>query len=589
MKTGSAWWIAAGIAALVVPGAAREGDLAIEDPLFREPILEPHAIPQFVTPLPNPLDPAFVRKPDLERVPGAAYYLISAREIAQQVLPDGFPATRVWAYGDPAAPDSFSYPGHTLEARSTLAAVDGSGQGRPVHVEYRSDELPTEHLLPIDPTLHCGPGADRCQPEVRTVAHLHGGHVRPESDGHPEAWRSPDGTEGPQFRAGPFVYPNDQEGTTLWFHDHALGVTRLNVYAGLAAFYILRDDREQALQDANRIPRAPYEIGLAIQDRTFHPDGSLAYPDVPAEGAEDDAPSVEPEFFGNVILVNGRTWPVLQVEPRPYRFRILNGSNSRFYDLSLGRGVVFQQIGSDGGFLDRPVRRERIVLGPAERADVVVDFSSVAGEQLVLRNRARSPFPGGDPPDPQTTASVLAIRVVKPLDRSVPKAELPAELLETPRPALEPDAPPRQVALYEGEDDRGRILPMLGTPAAGPLDWDDEITERPRLGTTEVWEIVNTTADAHPIHLHLVQFRVLSRQRFDVHRFVPGDPGSLRLLGPSRPPAPEETGPKDTVKAFPGEVTRVVARFDIAGEYMWHCHILEHEDHEMMRRYEVVP
>jgi spore coat protein A len=390
-----------------------------------------------------------------------------------------------------------------------------------------------------------------------------------------------------------------------------MGITRLNVYAGLAGFYLLRDDNEARLQRAGALPDRAYDIPLLIQDRSFLRDGSLAYtadvgelerrpeskerpeeqpkkiPRDPLTGAP--SPSIEPEFFGDSILVNGKLWPVLEVEPRRYRFRLLNGSNARFYHLWLDSGQTLHQIGGDGGFLPRPVALKGVTLAPAERADVLVDFSApaLAGKTVILRNDARTPYPDGEAVDPATTGQIMAFRVTRPRAGNVRDAALPATLgapLAARRATHE-----RTLLLAELEDEYGRIMPMLGTLAAGALGWDAPVSENPRVGTTEVWRIVNATEDAHPVHLHLVQFRVLDRQRFDREALVPGKPATLKLLGAPRPAEANESGWKDTAIALPGEVMRVVATFDLAGLYVWHCHILEHEDHEMMRPYRVLP
>jgi spore coat protein A len=566
--------------------------------------LDPASQPKFVTALPNPL--AALAIPDTARDRGVDYYRIRMQQVEQDLgLVDpasGKPLrTTVWGYtaGDARA----TYPGPTIEART----------GRPVKVRWEN-ALPEKHLLPVDTTVHCGPdaahGHSHCRPFVRTVVHLHGGHVADHSDGYPEAWFSPGFKErGPFFSREVYDYPNDQEAATLWYHDHAMGITRLNVYAGLAGFYILRDDREARLQRDGALPDRAYEIPLLIQDRAFLRNGALAYTDVgeaehrrvtketpgetpkkmprdPLTGAP--SPSIEPEFFGDMILVNGKLWPVLEVEPRHYRFRFLNGSNARFYHLWLDSGQTLYQIGGDGGLLPAPVALKELTLAPAERADVIVDFSApaLAGKTITLRNDAKTPYPKGDAVDPATTGQIMAFRVTRPRS-PVADSRLPATLrapIATPRAGSE-----RTVLLAEIEDDYGRVKPILGTLESGALGWDDPISENPRVGATEAWRIVNATEDAHPVHLHLVHFRVLDRQRFDQDAFVLGKPATLKLIGaPQRAPA-NESGWKDTVISNPGEVTRVVATFDLPGLYVWHCHILEHEDHEMMRPYRVVP
>jgi spore coat protein A len=401
----------------------------------------------------------------------------------------------------------------------------------------------------------------------------------------PDAWFTPGYAQvGSKFQAVN-TYDNAQEAATLWYHDHALGITRLNVYAGLAGFYLLRDANEDALH----LPSGDYEVGLAIQDRMFTADGQLFYP---CEPPTDDAsePSVLPEFFGDTILVNGRAWPYLEVEPRLYRFRLLNGSDSRFYTLLLSSGAPFVQIGTDGGLLNAPVTLQQLTLGPGERADVLIDFSGHKGEHIVLRNHAKAPYPGGEPADPRTVGQIMAFRVTRPLNTMIPSYPIPVNL----RPVYgglaveQQNGPVRQLLLFEGLDRHGRLQPSLGTVADGALPWSAPASERPRLNSVEVWEVYNSTGDTHPIHLHLTQFRILSRQQFTASQ----SPGTgalreIRLRGQATPPELNERGLKDTALMYPGQVTRIIAKFDRPGEYVWHCHILSHEDHEMMRPFVV--
>jgi spore coat protein A len=577
----------------------------IVDPLYSQPILDPVAIPKYVTALPNPLTPGFVLAPDTLAYPGYDYYEISQRPIVWQILPAGFPATDVWAYGDPNDPGTFSYPGHTVIARSTYGPVDGSGLGKPAKIQY-FNELPLTHLLPIDRHVH---GTEMGEPDVRTIVHLHGGkNVGPASDGYAEAWVTPDGNTIEDYLApedlpelytpynpNPFDYPNSQEAAQLWFHDHALGATRLNVYAGLAALYTLRDDNEEFLVENGNLPVYPYEVPVVIQDRTFYPDGSLAYPDVEAPTLPDfepwpGGPSIQPEFFGEAIVVNGVTWPYLEVEPRKYRVRFLNGSGSRFYDLFLSTGQSFYVIGMEGGLLPSPVPRTRLTIGPAERLDCVIDFAPFVGQRIALRNNARSPFPKGATANPNTSGQIMQFSVTAPLS-DVPDVTLPADLrpIAGPIPGLVATNT-RSVLLFEGVDGFGRLQPLLGTPAAGALNWFAPITENPMVGDVEVWEIYNTTEDAHPIHIHEILFQVVNRQKFTgIQDPETGALTNIKLKGQPALPGLYERGQKETVIAYPGEVTRIIARFETAGLFAWHCHIIEHEDHEMMRPYHIGP
>ncbi|GAA2405998.1 outer spore coat copper-dependent laccase CotA [Streptomyces glaucosporus] len=554
-----------------------------DDRLYRTPIADPGAIPRFVNELPRPTRVNLLNGGDRTLVMGPAL---------QDVLGGG-PGLRtpVWGFGQAgtarrrggAGGAPVTWPGPTLVAR----------KHRPVRIRW-VNALPFEHMLPVDTTIHWAYShTDRTIADhgVPTVVHLHGGHTCPEDDGHPDAWYTPAGVTGPRFARTRFHYGNDQEAATLWYHDHTMGLTRLNVYAGLAGFYLLRDDRELALIEQNRLPRGPYELELMIQDRMFHPDGRLAYPDVPASSPLwQGGPSVQHEFFGRVITVNGRAWPYVEVEPRQYRLRLLNASNSRFYRLSVGGGWPFPAtwIGADGGFLHKPHRLDGpLVLSPGERADLVVDFRDLRGAVLELGNDAPTPFPKGAPAAPPTD-KVLQFRVTRPYDRKVAEPLLPGAFREAPYRVAGSPARTRRLLLLDGRDGFGRPKPRLGTVERGALGWNDPVTEDPRLNTSEVWEVFNATYETHPVHLHLAHFQVLGRAPFTATR----DPRTGALsdisVGRTQPPDPGETGPKDTVLAPPGQVTRIKAHFDKCGLYVWHCHILEHEEHEMMRNYRVV-
>jgi len=558
-------------AGLVLPWKAGVGTAWAAEPML--PALNPMTQPRFVNPLPIPgvID---------ARLGGT--FEVSIGQFPQALgLFDpmtGAPMmTPVWGYNG-------TYPGPTFVAMKDV----------PINVRWKNElmsgGMPLPHLLPVDTTVHWADPAGWPASGVPVVTHLHGGHSEAASDGLPDDWFTPGfALTGFGWTKETYTYDNDQRAATLWYHDHALGITRLNVYAGLAGFYLLRDAEELALIDAGHLPTGPYEIGLAIQDRMFLPDGSLFLP-ANSEVEEGPEPSVEPEFFGDFILVNGKAWPYLDVEPRQYRFRLLNGSDSRFYNLYLSSGEPFFQIGTDQGLLYAPVVVNRLTLGPGERADVVIDFSDprLAGQTVILKNNARAPFPKGDTADPRTVGQIMAFRVVKPLDPNYPLTPLPSHLLSGPIAPLVQTGPTRQLLLFEGEDEFGRLQPALGTTDDGMLMWDEPITEHVHLNDVEVWEVYNTTEDAHPIHIHLVSFQILSRQKFRATQdLMSGALTNIRVLGQPKPPEPNEVGWKDTAQMFPGEVTRVVARFDRPGKYVWHCHILSHEDHEMMRPYDV--
>jgi spore coat protein A len=587
-------------------------------------LLDPLSQPQFVNPLPNPLDPRFIYAPTL----GADGYEVGMFAFPQHLglyhPESGDPLiTPVWGYGGLAQQGGLpfaTYPGRTFVAHRDV----------PITVQWTNDLFGAPHLLPVDTTLHWAnplddPLGEPFSGPVPVVPHVHGGHTESDSDGLPEYWWTPgEGIMGARFVKTLYSYDNDQRAGTLWYHDHVLGITRLNVYAGLAGFYILRDQVDTGLPGnplelpAND-PFAPggpvfYEIPIVIQDRLFTVDGQLFFPTEPDElesGFPDPpTPSALPEFFGNIILVNGQAWPVLEVEPRKYRFRLLNGSDSRFYNAWITSAASrrphsrppFIVIGTDDALLPEPVPVDQLTIGPGERYDVIVDFAEFPGHSLVVRNNARSPFPKGDPVDPRSDGQIMAFRVGHSV--TVPDSPLPTTL----GPAIVPPGPvatTRRLLLFEGVDRFGRLQPLLGTvKETGDADdgtqlWDDPITETPGLGDVEVWEIFNATADAHPIHLHLVSFLILSRQKFkaDVvekinfdthgHETFGGRLQNVKLIGQSKPPEAYEAGWKDTAIMFPGEVTRITAKFDRPGRYVWHCHILSHEDHEMMRPYYV--
>lgn len=605
---------AAGGAAVLVPEGSTAAGRALAGPVP----LDAADIPKYVAPLHIP--PAM---PAVSTGPERDTYAIAVRQFRQQVLPPSWPRTTVWGYGSTAHPGSFGYP-----APSIVARVDHPVRVTWVNqlVDRRGDFLP--HLLPVDPTLHwANPGGGNAGRDqhghrdrrgyrgpVPQVVHLHGGHSPQESDGHAEAWYLPVARDLPsdfavcgsaydEFRSrfaercglrwsagsATFEYANDQAPATLWYHDHTLGVTSQNVYAGPAGFYLLGGAGDlpdgvlpgpgPAHDDA---PDAGYhDIPLMIQDRSFTADGDLLYP------SGHSSPGV-----GSTIVVNGRTWPSLTVQRRRYRFRLLNASNNRFLLLSVAAHATARparpvlpvwQIGSDGGFLPEPVAHERVGLGPAQRVDAIVDFTDVpAGTELYLVNEGpdwayRGGRPGVDfpPADPRTTGQVLRFVVT---DATGPDPSVPPEHLRLPvRPRLPAADRVRRLSLNERmSGPSGSMTMLLGTlderGRGRPMRWSDPATEQPTLGATEVWEVRNFTRLVHPIHLHQAQFEVLGR----------GHSGRAR-------PGSGERGWMDTVLAYPWEVTRIKARFDLPGRYAWHCHLLEHEDNEMMRPLIVLP
>jgi FtsP/CotA-like multicopper oxidase with cupredoxin domain len=648
-----------------------------------EGTLDPASVPKYVTPLLIP--PVMPKAGTIVQKGGknVDYYEISVRQFSQQILPASLPPTTVWGYG---AITSASKKGLLIHNAPSLTIE--AKWNSPVRVKWINDlkdasgnYLP--HLLPVDPTLHWAnpPGGTagrdtrptfastpgRYTGPVPMVVHVHGAvGVADDSDGYAEAWylpaagNIPDGyamkgtwydffagkaaasygvTWGPGFAT--FQYPNANRASTIWYHDHTLGMTRLNVYAGPAGFYIIRggpagdgavlDSRTNTIavlpgpapKENDKFPpnKTYYEIPIAIQDRSFNDDGSLFYPDTRAffDGITgpyipdtDISPIWNPEFFGNTIIANGNTWPFQTVEQRRYRFRFLNGCQSRvlILDFSAIPGVEVWQIGNEGGFLAAPVNLtatngNRMLMGLAERADVIVDFTNVPVGSYVLGNVGPDePFGGGEPPgdfdpaDPDTTGQIMQFRVVPAV---APDPTTPPQFLTLPAitPLPNPTAPPYRLALLEEVSQFFADAPaetLLGTVADDPNVapgvwmkrlWMDPVTENPNVGDTQVWEMYNATVDAHPMHVHEVTFEVVNRQPI----FVNEETQEFQVVPGSvpTPPEPWETGFKDTVIAYPGQVTRIKAQFNTPGQYVWHCHIVEHEDNEMMRPYRVGP
>ena len=500
---------------------------------------------------------------------GANQYAFTQVPISRQLHPN-LPPTPLWAYDDGS--------GLSGQAGSFGMAVVAQ-RGTPLDVSFTNGLPPTyPSWIPVDEKVSV------FGKEVRVLTHLHGGFVAADSDGNPVA--TPD-----LFRSGETQhvhYPNEQAGTVLWFHDHGLGTTRLHVFAGLAAAYILRDGDDTGLEgNAIGLPAGPYEIPLVIQDRQFNADGTFLYP-------RSSIPGVTwiGEYFGDVMLVNGKVWPFLDVEPRMYRFRVLNGCNARILSLTAG-GATFWQIGAEGGMWDQPVRVSRLVLAPAERADVLVDFSKLAGQTLMLKNG--KPAAPVSTPAPSLTA-VMQIRVGTSVTRPGPTT------IPTSLPGVKADIP--------GPVARKRYITLNEVGPETPewhLNLDGAVfgvqQQEPQVGTVEDWVYVNMTEDTHPMHLHLFMHQVIGRTPFDVDAYeeafggaegVPGghDPTPF-ATGPMEPPAPEERGFKDTVKANPGYFTTVRGRFDLPSgvtppqSYVHHCHIVEHEDNDMMEAFVV--
>ena len=657
-------------------------------PPAKSPILDPSTLAAFADPLPIPAiaHPAGTRPDPDDARKQIPFYQLPIAETSVKLHRD-LPPARIWTIGG-------TFPGLTLESPIAQGMI----------VEWQN-RLPKKHLFAIDHDLH---GAGRDIPDVRAAIHLHGGRTPAASDGYPEEWTIPGQSQTCH-------YPSLQHAATLFYHDHSMGINRLNTWAGMLGFCILRDAREDPLN----LPSGPRDIPIAICDRTLRADGQLDYP-----VSEKPGEVWVPEAFGDAILANGKLRPYLDVEPTLYRFRLLNASNGRFFRLALSHPTPagaplsrtpstarqsseptpqFFAIASDQGLLAAPVPLRRITLAPAERGEILIDFSALAGQRLeltsdsfqILQFRVAGPknastnaeavpalSHSGESRNPQSTntsalnqGTALAVPIAaREMRASAPDGELPEAVLTRRRVPLSssPEGTQQTVARHGSagkwspeplESRQGRhIAPIYapvilnearnpapalyqGTALAVPITvremrasapaeqttqipatlhdiprlaestavrtrrltldenmdyirrsmgmllnntpWHAPITEKPVLNTTEIWELVNLTDDSHPIHLHLVRFQILDRRPFEQFQYI--SKGTLHFFGPAKPPAPEEMGWKDTVRADPAMVTRIIIPFDgYAGRYVWHCHILEHEDNEMMRPYEVL-
>lgn len=516
---------------LLAATLASHRSLLATDPALTAPPLNIPSLVQFVDPLPFPrvISPSGTRpSPDnpASRIP---YYRLAMQQIESKIHRDVKP-TRMWGFAG-------SSPGPTLEIRTGQGAL----------VEWAND-LPNQHFLPIDHSIH---GAEASKPDVRTVTHLHGAKAPAKSDGYPDDWFVPG-------KSVTYYYPNHQDAAALWYHDHALGITRLNMYAGLFGLYVVRDEVEDALN----LPKGKYEVPLILYDRSFDRDGQLFYP----TSGDPQSPWVS-EVFGDALLANGKLFPYLEVAPRKYRIRLLNAANARFFHLALSNGQEFHQIGTDLGLLPAPVSLKTLLIAPAERADLILDFSGHAGEKILLTNDA---------------FTVMQFRVSKTTAGGDANS-LPSALRPVPR--IPEDAAVKNRILTLGEKDE--LTGMAKMMLLNNAHWNMPVTENPALNSVEIWNLLNFTDDSHPIHLHLVRFQILDRRSFEPEAYYHG--GKIQFIGAPVPPAANEAGWKDTVQVHPGMVTRIIARFEgFPGRYVWHCHILEHEDNEMMRPYDVI-
>jgi FtsP/CotA-like multicopper oxidase with cupredoxin domain len=604
-------------------------------------------------------------------------YVINMSQFEQQILPTGFPTTTVWGYGGQAkdavtgAPLGFvrNAPAGTFEAQ----------KGKEVEVKWVND-LTGPNLYAVDPTLHwASPNAScmlmdqalgilpsyppgfigtnnqfgcNAQSPVPTVVHLHGAEVQSTSDGGPDQWFTASGIHGKDYftakktdkNAAIYEYPNTQPPTTLFYHDHALGMTRINVFSGLVGFYLLRDPGKEPNLTADK----KYEIPLAIQDRIFQANDNLPYWNrgdfyfYPEGNSVADHPYWQPEYFGNTIMVNGLIWPKMNVDQTRYRLRMVDGSNARFYEIHFidnnNNPVQFYQVGTDGGYMPHPVPLTKLLIAPGERADIVIDFTGVNGP-VTMTNTAAFPYPSGDDPVPGVDGTIMRFDIGN-------KVVASPQLLATA--TLNANIP--DLSLTTPSNTRIRTLVEIAnatvdTPIMVTLNgqrWMGALSETPAPGAIEDWVIVDTTMDTHPIHTHLTQFQLQSRQYMDTESYLTNwtrlqwtnctdygltscgslPPGKVPpwpnnyipkelpigpyLQGGPIPPDANERGVwKDTLQMSPDQVTTIRIRwqaldnsghvpnwyaFDptIGQGYVWHCHIIDHEDNEMMRPYKVV-
>ncbi|KAG6546194.1 hypothetical protein Mapa_012231 [Marchantia paleacea] len=501
----------------------------------------------------------------------------------KQKLHSELPATTLYAYG--TSEKTTSLPGPTLVAT----------RHKPSHIRFENHIKDPETFLITDTTIHW---ASPTHGGIPIVTHLHGAEAPSDSDGHPDGWFTARGETGKKFVTQNYTYPNSQPAALLWYHDHTVGITRNNVLAGLAGSYIIRSPSEEP----RHLPSGRFEIPLMIQDKQLWANGSINFPDVGDSPA--NHPNWCPEYFGDTILVNGRAWPHLDVYRAMYRFRIVNAANARFFTMSLSEpSLRFVQLGTDGGFLPFPLYLAKMTMAPGYRTDVIIDFAGLAaGTSVYLNNSAAAPFPGGNSDfSPPSTNSITEFRVVrKPAGFKIPHFAVPRQMIPMPMPGydLKSDMH-RSLTLVEFDD-------AVGNPLGAVLNnhtWLDPVTEFPEVGSVEIWDIINFTPDAHPIHVHLIQFLSLHQQEFNQTAHDAGDctlskefphPASCFIESPQQPDV-TQVGWKDTVIVYPSKVTRLWTKWaprdgllfpfnPVSGPgYVWHCHILDHEDNDMMR------
>ncbi|OMO88071.1 Multicopper oxidase, type 1 [Corchorus olitorius] len=497
------------------------------------------------------------------------------------------PATTVFAYG--ATRNTATVPGPTIEAL----------HGTATYVKWQND-LPSKHILPWDPTVPTA--IPSTKKGVPTVVHLHGGIHEPASDGNSNAWFTARFEEkGPAWSRRTYHYDNNQQPGNLWYHDHALGLTRVNLLAGLIGAYVIR---QPDIEGPLKLPYGDeFDRPLIVFDRSFRVDGSIYM------NSTGNNPSIhpqwQPEYFGDAIVVNGKAWPKMVVRRRKYRFRIINASNARFFRFFFSNGLEFIHVAADSAYLEKPVVANETLVGPSEIVDVVVDFSKSKTDEAILENDAPYPYPTGDPVN-ESNGKVMKFIIKK--EREVDTWRVPKKLIKYPSSDLSSVSQTRYITMYEYTSNINEPTHLL----LNGKSYDAPATETPKAGTSEIWNVINLTGDNHPLHIHLGLFKVLDqtelvddKEVFKGCMLKKNDAIKCQISKYARGKKIEveahEKGWKNVYKIAPGFVTKILVKFsyihsntsysfDPTGEpgYVYHCHILDHEDNAMMRPLKVI-
>eukprot|EP00475_Leptophrys_vorax_P044331 TRINITY_DN8849_c0_g1_i3.p1 TRINITY_DN8849_c0_g1~~TRINITY_DN8849_c0_g1_i3.p1 ORF type:complete len:569 (-),score=-8.93 TRINITY_DN8849_c0_g1_i3:296-1786(-) len=486
------------------------------------------------------------------------------------------------------------------------------------------------HMLPVDETLMV---PKLKKGGVPITIHVHGAQVASRYDGHPDAWWTPRGEYGPAYETNEADYPNVQPSSTLWYHDHTVGMTRLNMLAGLLGVYVLKDPEVEAKFQLPGEDDPRFDVPLVIADHAFMKNGDIF---MSSQGVTAVHPQWIPEYFGNFMTVNGKVTPYLNVERRKYRFRLVNAANARFLELNLratppvarsdslspkevlqasnntSYPFFFTQVANDGGYLNKPLLMRRLTIAPGERACIVIDFSELPiGATVRMKNRAPAPYPDGDDVPLGDLRYVMQFNVVEEAS-SEDTSMVPARLNSVGKVDLSKVDVTREITLTEMEDK------ATGEPAGALLEgkhFMEEADIKPKWGTTELWQFINLSEDTHPIHVHFLPHRVVYRRPINTTLYMQeggcslsmdgdtsssnGDGKSSCYTGDALRPFRNERGYKDTTRAPPGYVTAMVLAFEPwlgkelpfdpkeAPGYVIHCHILDHEDNDMMRPFEI--